>query len=150
MEKGTNHLFESNGHRYFVITTFLILCNLIFWFVPITNHTDKLQLKLRHSLYFWPFTFQSIGPCFMDTTPPDFSGSISVTHSNGTIIARWNSGAFTDPQEPFQLQLEFAIGKLDYLLLSIILSSIINDTDHVLLSWSHQSKKNLWWLYDSN
>lgn len=30
MEKGTNHLFEFNGHRYFVITTFLILCNLIF------------------------------------------------------------------------------------------------------------------------
>nr|XP_034301655.1 uncharacterized protein LOC105322112 [Crassostrea gigas] len=53
---------------------------------------------------------QSIGPCFMDTTPPDFSGSISVTHSNGTIIARWNSGAFSDPQEPYQLQLEFAIG----------------------------------------
>lgn len=106
-------------------------------FVLMTNHTNCSQIKQIK-----PFTVllifdvipQSIGPCFMDTTPPDFSGSISVTHSNGTIIARWNSGAFSDPQEPYQLQLEFAIGEFYYLLLSIILSiSIINDTDYVLL-----------------
>lgn len=107
-------------------------------FVLMTNHTNCSQIKQIKPftvLLIFDFIPQSIGPCFMDTTPPDFSGSISVTHSNGTIIARWNSGAFSDPQEPYQLQLEFAIGEFYYLLLSIILSiSIINDTDYVLLT----------------
>lgn len=99
-----------------------------------TNCSQIKQIKPFTVLLIFDFIPQSIGPCFMDTTPPDFSGSISVTHSNGTIIARWNSGAFSDPQEPYQLQLEFAIGEFYYLLLSIILSiSIINDTDYVLL-----------------
>lgn len=99
-----------------------------------TNCSQIKQIKPFTVLLIFDFIPQSIGPCFMDTTPPDFSGSISVTHSNGTIIARWNSGAFSDPQEPYQLQLEFAIGEFYYLLLSIILSiSILNDTDYVLL-----------------
>lgn len=102
---------------------------LSWWQIAQTNK----QIKPFTVLLIFDFIPQSIGPCFMDTTPPDFSGSISVTHSNGTIIARWNSGAFSDPQEPYQLQLEFAIGEF-YYLLSIILSiSIINDTDYVLL-----------------
>lgn len=110
---------------------------LSWWQITQTNCSQIKQIKQIKPftvLLIFDFIPQSIGPCFMDTTPPDFSGSISVTHSNGTIIARWNSGAFSDPQEPYQLQLEFAIGEFYYLLLSIILSiSIINDTDYVLL-----------------
>lgn len=107
---------------------------LSWWQITQTNCSQIKQIKPFTVLLIFDFIPQSIGPCFMDTTPPDFSGSISVTHSNGTIIARWNSGAFSDPQEPYQLQLEFAIGEFYYLLLSIILSiSIINDTDYVLL-----------------
>lgn len=106
---------------------------LSWWQITQTNCSQIKQIKPFTVLLIFDFIPQSIGPCFMDTTPPDFSGSISVTHSNGTIIARWNSGAFSDPQEPYQLQLEFAIGEF-YYLLSIILSiSIINDTDYVLL-----------------
>lgn len=109
---------------------------LSWWQITQTNCSQIKQIKQIKPftvLLIFDFIPQSIGPCFMDTTPPDFSGSISVTHSNGTIIARWNSGAFSDPQEPYQLQLEFAIGEF-YYLLSIILSiSIINDTDYVLL-----------------
>ncbi|XP_061181031.1 uncharacterized protein LOC133189645 [Saccostrea echinata] len=55
---------------------------------------------------------QSIGPCFMDTTPPVFTGPISVRHSNGFLTAAWGAGAFSDAQEPYQLKLEFAIGHL--------------------------------------
>lgn len=106
---------------------------LSWWQITQTNCSQIKQIKPFTVLLIFDVIPQSIGPCFMDTTPPDFSGSISVTHSNGTIIARWNSGAFSDPQEPYQLQLEFAIGEF-YYLLSIILSiSIINDTDYVLL-----------------
>jgi hypothetical protein len=46
----------------------------------------------------------------MDTTPPEFAGPISVTHANGFLIATWASGAFSDAQEPYQLDLQFAIG----------------------------------------
>jgi hypothetical protein len=48
----------------------------------------------------------------MDTTPPDFTGPISVTHSNGFLIATWAAGAFNDPQEAYQLDLQFAIGNV--------------------------------------
>ncbi|XP_055997828.1 uncharacterized protein LOC125647098 [Ostrea edulis] len=54
---------------------------------------------------------QSIGPCFMDTTAPQFTGPISVTHTNGFLIAKWAADAFTDEQEPYKLDLQFAIGR---------------------------------------
>nr|XP_034314147.1 uncharacterized protein LOC105348718 isoform X1 [Crassostrea gigas] len=53
---------------------------------------------------------QSIGPCFMDTTPPEFTGPISVAHTNGFLVASWDGGAFADAQEPYKLDLKFAIG----------------------------------------
>lgn len=48
----------------------------------------------------------------MDTTPPQFTGPISVTHTNGFLIATWAADAFTDGQEPYKLDLQFAIGIL--------------------------------------
>ncbi|XP_078334035.1 uncharacterized protein LOC111124258 [Crassostrea virginica] len=53
---------------------------------------------------------QSVGPCFMDTTPPEFTGTITVSHVNGFLVASWAVGAFADAQEPYQLDLQFAIG----------------------------------------
>ncbi|KAK3103765.1 hypothetical protein FSP39_021725 [Pinctada imbricata] len=53
---------------------------------------------------------QSIGPCFMDTTPPDFVGPITVSYSNGYIHATWASDAFVDSEDGFDLHMQFAIG----------------------------------------
>ncbi|CAC5414424.1 unnamed protein product [Mytilus coruscus] len=52
----------------------------------------------------------SIGPCFMDTTPPDFSGTITLSLSDQYLVAEWTSGAFSDSEEPFDINYEFAIG----------------------------------------
>ena len=46
----------------------------------------------------------------MDTTPPEFTGTITVSHVNGFLVASWSVGAFEDAQEPYQLDLQFAIG----------------------------------------
>ncbi|KAK3099491.1 hypothetical protein FSP39_005250, partial [Pinctada imbricata] len=53
---------------------------------------------------------QTIGPCFMDTTPPDFTGPITVTYSDGYLMATWSSTAFLDAQDSYPLEMEFAIG----------------------------------------
>jgi|JYMV01.1.fsa_nt_gi hypothetical protein len=46
----------------------------------------------------------------MDTTPPEFAGTISLGLSGEHLIAEWTSGAFSDSEEPFDLVYEFAIG----------------------------------------
>ncbi|KAK3101903.1 hypothetical protein FSP39_007221, partial [Pinctada imbricata] len=53
---------------------------------------------------------QTIGPCFMDTTPPDFTGPITVTYNNGYILASWAASAFVDAQDSYPLDMQFAIG----------------------------------------
>ncbi|KAK3101031.1 hypothetical protein FSP39_000383, partial [Pinctada imbricata] len=53
---------------------------------------------------------RSIGPCFMDTTPPDFIGPISITYSGGYIHATWAADAFVDSEDGFDLHMQFAIG----------------------------------------
>ncbi|XP_052707847.1 uncharacterized protein LOC128183063 isoform X2 [Crassostrea angulata] len=53
---------------------------------------------------------QSIGPCFIDTTPPTFFPSISVSHDNGHLVVSWNVGSFNDPDDPFPLHLKVAVG----------------------------------------
>ena len=50
----------------------------------------------------------------MDTTPPEFTGTITVSHVNGFLVASWTAGAFADAQEPYQLDLQFAIGTCTY------------------------------------
>ncbi|XP_063399976.1 uncharacterized protein LOC134684607 [Mytilus trossulus] len=54
----------------------------------------------------------SIGPCFMDTTPPDFTGTITLSLSGQYLVAEWASGAFSDSEEPFDINYEFAIGSI--------------------------------------
>ena len=50
----------------------------------------------------------------MDTTPPEFTGTITVSHVSGFLVASWTAGAFADAQEPYQLDLQFAIGACTY------------------------------------
>ena len=47
----------------------------------------------------------------MDTTAPDFAGSITVTLSGDYLVTSWTSGAFSDSEELFELDYQFAIGK---------------------------------------
>ncbi|XP_071123173.1 uncharacterized protein [Mytilus edulis] len=56
----------------------------------------------------------SIGPCFVDTTPPDFTGSISLTLSGDYLLATWASDAFVDSEEFYDLDYEFSIGHEKY------------------------------------
>ncbi|KAK3100189.1 hypothetical protein FSP39_015958 [Pinctada imbricata] len=53
---------------------------------------------------------QTIGPCIIDTTPPDFTGPITVTYSAGYLMASWSISAFLDAQDSYPLGMEFAIG----------------------------------------
>jgi hypothetical protein len=41
----------------------------------------------------------------MDTTPPEFSGTITVSLSGDFLITNWGAGAFSDSEELFQLDL---------------------------------------------
>ena len=53
----------------------------------------------------------------MDTTPPDFTGtadSITVSLSGDYLVATWTASAFSDSEELFSLDYQFAIGKLFY------------------------------------
>ena len=49
----------------------------------------------------------------MDTTPPEFSGTITVSLSGDFLITNWGAAAFSDSEELFQLDYQFAIGKLN-------------------------------------
>ncbi|XP_061176006.1 uncharacterized protein LOC133184957 [Saccostrea echinata] len=53
---------------------------------------------------------QSIGPCFVDITPPVFSPPIQINYHNGHLIAFWNSSSFTDAEDPFLPTLHCAVG----------------------------------------
>ena len=58
---------------------------------------------------------QSIGPCLIDTTPPDFMGTISTSLSGHFLIASWPENAFTDSEEFYSLTYEYSIGKFTLL-----------------------------------
>ncbi|XP_071151404.1 uncharacterized protein, partial [Mytilus edulis] len=54
---------------------------------------------------------QSIGPFIVDTTKPQFSGvQIDVNLVDENIIANWSVGAFVDPDDPFPMHFQFAVG----------------------------------------
>ncbi|XP_061177042.1 uncharacterized protein LOC133185758 [Saccostrea echinata] len=53
---------------------------------------------------------QSIGPCFVDITPPVFSPPIKINYHNGHLIAFWNSSSFTDAEDSFLPSLQCAVG----------------------------------------
>ena len=55
--------------------------------------------------------FQTIGPCFIDTTPPFFTGDITVSLSGEYLVSNWAAGDVSDSEELFQLDYQFAIGK---------------------------------------
>ncbi|XP_076113973.1 uncharacterized protein LOC143082259 [Mytilus galloprovincialis] len=56
----------------------------------------------------------TLGPCFMDTTPPDFTGSITVSLSGEYLVASWAANAFSDSEELFDMDYQFAIGQTPY------------------------------------
>jgi hypothetical protein len=47
----------------------------------------------------------------LDTTPPVFFPPIRISHENGYLVASWDVGSFSDPDDPFPLSLQIAIGK---------------------------------------
>ena len=85
-----------------------------------------------HALFLYPALnlwhcslLQSVGPCFMDTTPPEFTGTITVSHVNGFLVASWVASAIADAQEPYQLDLQFAIGTSTYRATAAIAESFL-------------------------
>ena len=46
----------------------------------------------------------------MDTTPPEFTGSITVSLSGDYLVASWPSNAVSDSEELFDMNYEFAVG----------------------------------------
>ena len=61
----------------------------------------------------------------MDTTPPEFTGTITVSHVSGFLVASWVASAFADAQEPYQLDLQFAIGTSTYRATAAIAESFL-------------------------
>ncbi|CAG2234222.1 unnamed protein product [Mytilus edulis] len=59
----------------------------------------------------------TLGPCFMDTTPPEFVGGSSVFTvelSGDYLITSWPNDAVSDSEEFFQLDYKFAVGHTAY------------------------------------
>ncbi|XP_063415906.1 uncharacterized protein LOC134697555 [Mytilus trossulus] len=59
----------------------------------------------------------TLGPCFMDTTPPDFVGGSSVFTvelSGDYLITSWPHDAVSDSEEFFDLDYKFAVGHTAY------------------------------------
>ena len=56
-------------------------------------------------------SFQTLGPCFIDTTSPFFTGDITVSLSGEYLVSNWAAGDVSDSEELFQLDYQFAIGK---------------------------------------
>ncbi|XP_063400002.1 uncharacterized protein LOC134684631 [Mytilus trossulus] len=55
---------------------------------------------------------QSIGPFIVDTTKPQFAGDqIDVNLVDENLIANWSVGAFVDPDDPFPMHFQYAVGK---------------------------------------
>ncbi|KAL3841826.1 hypothetical protein ACJMK2_019925 [Sinanodonta woodiana] len=56
-------------------------------------------------------TVKTIGPILVDTTPPEFSGSIATHLSGNYLVATWPAGAFIDSEDIFSMKFEFAVGE---------------------------------------
>ncbi|XP_076117799.1 uncharacterized protein LOC143085385 [Mytilus galloprovincialis] len=59
----------------------------------------------------------TLGPCFMDTTPPEFVGGSSVFTvelSGDYLITSWPHDAVSDSEEFFELDYKFAVGHTAY------------------------------------
>ena len=57
------------------------------------------------------FNFKSIGPCILDTSPPTFTPPLTVRHESGHLVVSWDVHTFLDPDDPFPLKLQAALGK---------------------------------------
>ncbi|XP_078321865.1 uncharacterized protein LOC111103999 isoform X3 [Crassostrea virginica] len=53
---------------------------------------------------------QSIGPCILDTSPPTFTPPLTVRHESGHLVVSWDVHTFLDPDDPFSLKLQAALG----------------------------------------
>ena len=56
----------------------------------------------------------------MDTTPPDFTNPITLTQEAGYLVARWASAAFVDPQDSYDLDMEFTIGQYVFIIMTMV------------------------------
>ena len=64
----------------------------------------------------------------MDTTPPEFTGSITVSLSGDYLVASWSSNAVSDSEELFDINYEFAVGMS---IVILILSYLLTNTDQI-------------------
>ncbi|PAA58273.1 hypothetical protein BOX15_Mlig000537g3, partial [Macrostomum lignano] len=55
----------------------------------------------------------SVGPLTVDTSPPSFSGSLSVSTNNEHLLVRWDAGDFVDP-ECESLEFEIGVGSKEH------------------------------------
>ncbi|KAL3841827.1 hypothetical protein ACJMK2_019926 [Sinanodonta woodiana] len=58
-----------------------------------------------------PSTHAKIGPILVDTTAPEFSGTIDVHLSGNHLVATWPAAAFLDSEDIFSLKFECAVGE---------------------------------------
>jgi len=63
----------------------------------------------------------------MDTTPPDFTGAISLSLSGDFLVASWSANGFSDNEELFDLEYQFAIGMHIYKQANIGTYNVIKD-----------------------
>ena len=56
------------------------------------------------------FLIQTVGPCVIDSSAPDFSGQIAVQLISDHLVTTWPAGSFVDEQEYYHLKYTFAIG----------------------------------------
>ncbi|KAK3581570.1 hypothetical protein CHS0354_031918 [Potamilus streckersoni] len=62
-----------------------------------------------------PSTHAAVGPILVDTTAPDFSGSIDIHLSGNYLVATWPARAFIDSEDMlFPLKFEFAVGEISH------------------------------------
>ena len=64
----------------------------------------------------------------MDTTPPEFTGSITVSLFGDYLVASWPSNAVSDSEELFDINYEFAVGMSTVI---FILSYLLTNTDKI-------------------
>ena len=56
------------------------------------------------------YLFQTLGPCVIDSSAPDFSGQIKVQLMSDHLVTTWSADSFIDEQEYYHLKYTFAIG----------------------------------------
>eukprot|EP00731_Ephydatia_muelleri_P000539 Em0001g539a len=56
----------------------------------------------------------TVGPILVEVTPPVVNGSLSLSRVGDFVTVSWGSGTFSDPQDPFPLALDFAVGRSPY------------------------------------